>query len=101
MALERAVSLFQMGTAAAYEAKKRKIFAEANPATERISNGMIYCRRCYSPKVADFPEYNYVTKCCCKCEVEAWEREMDRLKNPPRPKEVRNGDWNPFDGRRR
>ena len=101
MALERAISPFKLATVAEYEAKKRKIFAEANPATERISNGMIYCRRCYSPKVADFPDHNFVAKCCCKCEVEAWEREMDRLKNPPRCKELRNGDWNPFDGRGR
>lgn len=100
MALEKAESPYQSGSVAKYEAKKKKILAEVNPATERISNGMIYCRRCYFPKIADFPDRNFVVKCNCKCEVEAWEREMKRLKNPLRPKEVRSGDWNPFDGRR-
>lgn len=88
--------LFRM-TNFAYEEKKRKILSSVNENMERVSNGMIYCRTCYQPKMADFPERHFVARCSCKCEVQRWERERKRLLNPPRIREIRQGDWNPFE----
>lgn len=97
MALER-VS-FGVRTRAEYEAKRQRIFSEIR-AGERVSNGMIYCRKCYQPKVYDDPERRIVTRCACTCEVEAWERERRGCSAARRTKsaELRAGDWNPFDG---
>lgn len=80
-----------------YEKRKREIFASVNERTERVSNGMIYCRKCGGEKVADFPERNFVVKCSCKCDVDAWERERNRMNRPMHAREIRAGDWNPFD----
>ena len=80
-----------------YEEKKRRILAGVDHRTERLSNGMIYCRNCYQPKMADFPERNFVTRCLCDCEAKRREREWERILHPPKPKELRQGDWNPFD----
>lgn len=80
-----------------YEAKKQRILANFDRRTEIIFGGMIYCRFCSTLKVADFPERNFVVKCACVCEVEKWERDRARLLHPPKIKELRKGDWNPFD----
>ncbi len=88
---------FKLYDVAHYEKKKREIFAFVDERTERVSNGMIYCRKCYNPKVADFPEKNFITRCACKCEAEAWERERSRITRPLFGREIRAGDWNPFD----
>lgn len=93
---DAAKGMFRM-TEFDYAAKKRSIFANLNEKTERISNGMIYCKKCYYPKMADFPERNFVTRCLCDCEAKRREREWERTLHPPKPKELRQGDWNPFD----
>lgn len=86
-----------------YEEKIQSIFSEIDPERERISNGMVYCRKCYQPKMFVYKEKNIVSKCSCRCEELAWERE--RTGHSPvrraRVSEIRSGDWNPFDGRRR
>ena len=84
-------------TAEYYVKKKRSILHGMNDQTERLVNGMIYCKKCYHPKMADFPERNFVTRCLCDCEAKRRERERDRTLHPPKPKELRQGDWNPFD----
>lgn len=99
MALVKAESPYLVHTREEYEAKKRKIYASVNSETERLFQGMIYCRKCHNPKVADFPERNFITRCDCRCEAEQWERErkMAGRTRLARPKEYRSGDWNPFD----
>lgn len=76
-----------------YAAKKRKIFAEVNAATERISGEMIYCLKCYQPKVFDDPTRPFIVKCKCECEIAAMERSF----YPRRYQWMKNGDYNPFD----
>lgn len=98
MALLRAGGGYKPPTREEYEQKKKMIFSKINRETERIWNGMIYCRFCHEPKVADFPERNRIMACCCKCEVERWERSRRMALNPHKAKEIRCGDWNPFDG---
>lgn len=100
MALERVEvnSWWARYTKEAYERKKRDIFAKQyDPKTEKIWNGMIYCKFCHYPKVADFPERNFVTKCCCQCEIERYKRQKQRMAKPPKAQEIAKGDWNPFD----
>lgn len=89
MALERATARFHDED---YEEKKARILAGVNPATERIVNGVIYCKRCHQPKMYDDPTRPFVVKCCCDCEVEAWER-----RRKVNYSWLRNGDFNPFD----
>lgn len=93
MALERVVSPFVMDTAKEYEAKKAKILAGLNPETEKVVNGMIYCKRCYQPKMYDDPKRPFVVKCKCDCEVRA----MSRWGTPRLAEPIRSGDFNPFD----
>lgn len=101
MALEKVggswAGWFKTYTKEKYERKKEEILASCNPRTERISNGMIYCNFCHDPKIFDCPERNFITKCCCGCEVDRYERQRNMSARPPRVKEVRQGDWNPFD----
>ena len=64
---------------------------------EKLVNGILYCRKCYQPKMADFPERNFVTRCACQCDVEKHESELRRNVRPIMRRELRSGDWNPFD----
>ncbi len=82
-----------------YDAKKRKILASADRRTETVSGGMIYCRWCRDPKIADFPDRNFIVRCSCRCEVRAWERDREAYEQKFRPKisEIKSGDWNPFE----
>ena len=82
-----------------YDAKKRKILASADRRTETVSGGMIYCRWCRDPKIADFPDRNFIVRCSCRCEARAWERDREAYEQKFRPKisEIKSGDWNPFE----
>lgn len=82
-----------------YEAKRKIEYAKFDSSREYIRDGMIRCKKCHMPKVADFPEYNFVIKCCCKCEQDAWERARNGMSPVRRMKEtqIRAGDFNPFD----
>ena len=99
MALVEVGKYLPIHTREHYEAKRPLEYAKFDSRTEYMKDGMIRCKKCHMPKVADFPEYNFVTKCCCKCEQEAWERARNGMSPIRRMKEteIRAGDFNPFD----
>ena len=98
MALVRAGSGYKPPTKEDYERKKKDIYEKKfNRETERLWNGMIYCKFCHQPKVADFPDRNIIVKCCCQCDDKRYERERRMLLNPPKAAAVKRGEWNPFD----
>lgn len=82
-----------------YELCKRKVLAQPLLPTEYLKDGMIRCKRCHMPKIFDDPAHFRFTKCCCKCEQEAWERARNGMSPIRRMKEteIRAGDFNPFD----
>ncbi len=84
-------------TAERYVKKKREILRTIDEGREKLVNGILYCRKCYQPKMADFPERNFVTRCACQCDVEKHESELRRNVRPIMRRELRSGDWNPFD----
>lgn len=90
---------FKMHGREYYEKKRMNIFETVNFQTERIVGDMIYCRKCHEPKVADFPDRNFIVKCKCSCEIERFERiQNQKTKNVRmRTSEVCQGDFNPFD----
>ena len=91
-------AMIKFGTKETYEQKRAAILASLDPDEERLVNGVIYCRFCHEPKMADFPERNFVTRCACVCDVKAWERKRkrDRLYAEGRVKKHRAGDDDPF-----
>lgn len=80
-----------------YQEKKRRLLASINERTENLVGEMIYCRKCYQPKLCDWAEKRWIVRCNCKCDVDAWERERNRMNRPMHAREIRAGDWNPFD----
>lgn len=95
MALERITAPIQYLSDEEYVAKKKRLLGSVNPLTESLSQSgeMIYCKRCYEPKLYDNPEKRFIVRCKCECEVRA----MMRWKTPRRAEPVRSGDYNPFD----
>lgn len=98
MALEHVGKCIAVHTEEEYRKKKREVFSSIDDETEKLVGDMIYCRRCYEPKVYDDPAHKFVTKCCCKCEVHAFERRRTPPRNFIGVKRVFTGDYNPFDG---
>lgn len=73
---------YKLPTREGYLAKKADILAHYDRRTEMRLGDMIICKQCKEEKIADFPERNFVTRCSCRCEVEAWERSRKALDRP-------------------
>ena len=66
-------SLFRL-TQDAYSAKKKAYLASYDRKTEMLVGGVIVCKFCHEPKLADFPERPFIIRCKCSCEIRAWEK---------------------------
>lgn len=91
--------LLPLWTRERYEKRKREILAGADKSKEIVRGEMIFCRRCWQEKIADFPERNFIVKCSCECDIKAWERERELMTPQKRMTQtkIKQGDFNPFD----
>lgn len=85
-------------TREAYLAKRANILAHYDHRTEMRIGDTIICKRCKEEKIADFPDRNFVTKCKCRCEIEAWERQKRALERPVQVKSPVKGLPSSFTG---
>lgn len=101
MSLERANArdIVPLWTKERYEKRKREILTGVDKSKEIVRGEIIFCRRCFCEKIADFPERNFIVKCSCECEIKAWERQRETMSPQQRMKQtnIKKGDFNPFD----
>lgn len=80
--LIQASETYKPPTREAYLAKKADILAHYDHAKELRIGDKLVCKQCKDEKTLDMPERNFFTRCCCRCEAEAWEKQKRSLERP-------------------
>ena len=75
MALLKAQSNFVGSNQKDYDVKRNRFLSSYDQKTEFVKDGMIYCKKCRTPKLCDMPERKFITRCVCDCEDKAWYEE--------------------------